>query len=322
MDLSTPGPYVIAGAGYRGIGSITIRRGVNLQTTNGYLGYHPGSMGTATVDGAGSKWTNSGSLDVGSFYGSGTLSITNGGNVTDNSGRIADQAGSTGIVTVDGTNSKWTNTWSTSSIGGWGSATLNVSGGGAVTAPNVSINSLSLLSINVGRSSSFNLSGTLTNNGKVRIVARGCRGGLVFAPLRRHVVGHHRHLPGRRRRVGCRQPPLHRFERVVGHGRHAGFHRQPAHHAARPRHGNRDRKEGRGWLPSADDGQVVVIHGVAPQQHCPQQFAAIPPRHRTIDPQRLGVHDQRQRLRRRRPRLSFAAGRCKFQPQRFPGVVP
>ena len=48
------------------------------QQYHGYIGYNSGSTGTVTVDGAGSKWTNSGGLYVG-YSGSGTLNITNGG---------------------------------------------------------------------------------------------------------------------------------------------------------------------------------------------------------------------------------------------------
>ena len=41
----------------------------------------PGSTGAATVDGAGSTWTNSGALYVGNS-GTGTLTIRNGGGVS------------------------------------------------------------------------------------------------------------------------------------------------------------------------------------------------------------------------------------------------
>ena len=47
-----------------------------------------------TVDGAGSTWTNSGDLYVGNYYGSGTLSITNGGSVSNANGYIGCSSGS------------------------------------------------------------------------------------------------------------------------------------------------------------------------------------------------------------------------------------
>ncbi|MBN2022265.1 MAG: PEP-CTERM sorting domain-containing protein [Pirellulales bacterium] len=69
------------GAGNTGIGSLTIRNGVNAASTLGYVGYHSGSKGDVTVDGTGSTWTTSKDLHVG-CAGSGTLSITNGGLVS------------------------------------------------------------------------------------------------------------------------------------------------------------------------------------------------------------------------------------------------
>ena len=47
----------VTGAGYRGSGSLTINDGVTLESNMGYLGYHSGSSGTATVSGSGSTWT-------------------------------------------------------------------------------------------------------------------------------------------------------------------------------------------------------------------------------------------------------------------------
>ena len=48
-------------------------------------GSFAGRTGTVTVDGAGSSWTNSGSLFVG-YSGTGTLTIANGGAVSAASG--------------------------------------------------------------------------------------------------------------------------------------------------------------------------------------------------------------------------------------------
>ena len=50
------------GAGYLGNGSLTIRDGITVNSSSGYIGYQSGSSGVATVDGAGSTWTNSGTL--------------------------------------------------------------------------------------------------------------------------------------------------------------------------------------------------------------------------------------------------------------------
>ena len=46
-----------------------------------YLGDDRGSIGAATVDGAGSNWTSGGNLSIGNS-GNGTLTIRNGGVVS------------------------------------------------------------------------------------------------------------------------------------------------------------------------------------------------------------------------------------------------
>ena len=59
-------------------------------------------------------------------------------------------------------------------VGNSGSGSLNIRGGGAVYATAASVNTTSVLSINVGPGSSLWVgggSGTLTNNGTVRVVA-------------------------------------------------------------------------------------------------------------------------------------------------------
>ena len=62
-----------------------------------------------TVDGAGSTWTNAGDLYVGAA-GGGTLTILNGGAVSNGSGVLGNHAARTGAATVDGAGSTWTNT--------------------------------------------------------------------------------------------------------------------------------------------------------------------------------------------------------------------
>ena len=60
-----------------------------------------------TVDGAGSKWTNTGTYKIG-VNGIGTLNIINGGNV-DCTGYIGYNSGATGLVTISGAGSTWIN---------------------------------------------------------------------------------------------------------------------------------------------------------------------------------------------------------------------
>ena len=120
------------GAGYNSTGSLLIQNGVTVTSNYGYLGYHSTSTGTATVDGAGSKWTNSGVLHVG-YDGNGVLNISNGGIVTNSSSYLGWHSESIGTVTVDGSGSKWINSGSLD-VGVNGNGTLNISNGGSVSA--------------------------------------------------------------------------------------------------------------------------------------------------------------------------------------------
>lgn len=136
------------GAGWRGTGSLTIEDGIAVETKGGYLGYHSGSSGEATVRGDGSSWqienpdNGPDSCPLGnSFYigkfGSGLLTITDGGSVSNSlsDSHIGYGAGSSGIATVGSTSSL--STWAIGYslyVGGSGSGTLNVTTGGSVLA--------------------------------------------------------------------------------------------------------------------------------------------------------------------------------------------
>ena len=60
-QLNIPGPYadLVVGSGNSTNNLLAIKNGGAVSDTNGFVGY-PSSSGTATVDGAGSTWTNSG----------------------------------------------------------------------------------------------------------------------------------------------------------------------------------------------------------------------------------------------------------------------
>ncbi|WP_249150465.1 autotransporter domain-containing protein [Bradyrhizobium sp. JYMT SZCCT0180] len=140
IDTVAPNATVVGAAGAQaslvrvgnfGTGTLTIQSGGNLSDVNGFLGYNPGSTGTAMVDGAGSSWTNSGPLYVGPG-GTGTLTIQNGGKVSNVTGVLGDNAGSTGTATVDGAGSAWTNSGNLY-VGNSGTATLTIRNGGKVS---------------------------------------------------------------------------------------------------------------------------------------------------------------------------------------------
>jgi len=216
-------------------GSLNISNGAVVTDTDGYIGSQSGSTAFVTVDGLGSKWTNSSSLDVGHYTDNGILKITNGATVSSGSdsivgsskigtvavdgdlstlsvggnliagdygrafldvtnGGVVTSAGgylgksyatATGTVTVDGPGSKWLNSGSLV-IGESGSGTLNITNGGAVTATSVSINSTSLLAMDAGNGSSLTVSGgsgTITNNGTIRISAGANIEAGIYKPI-------------------------------------------------------------------------------------------------------------------------------------------
>jgi T5SS/PEP-CTERM-associated repeat protein len=101
---------VVGGAGS---GSVAVQEGGRLNTSGGSIGQSLGSTGSVTISGSGSIWNNGpgGGLNVGSF-GAGTLTITSGGLVTNNTGfsaNIGSAANSQGTVTVTGSGSTWIN---------------------------------------------------------------------------------------------------------------------------------------------------------------------------------------------------------------------
>ncbi len=100
LDSSTRGPL---GAGYRGAGSLTIADGLRVSSSEGWLGYHPGSHGTATVRGASTLWLLS-QLNVGTS-GDGTLLIEQAAIVQTGNLLVGGDGGSNGSVTVRGTDS-------------------------------------------------------------------------------------------------------------------------------------------------------------------------------------------------------------------------
>ncbi len=108
-------------------GGLRLSNGATLSDTSGYIGRGSSAAGTATVDGAGSHWSNSSSLFVGSL-GNGALTISNGGQVSNATGYVASGAAATGNVAVSGAGSRWDNS-STLYVGNGGSATVDLSDG-------------------------------------------------------------------------------------------------------------------------------------------------------------------------------------------------
>ena len=111
---------------------LTIQTGGTLANSFGTVGNLPGGLGTVTVTGAGSNWSNAGSVVVGG-QGTGTLTIQDGGTVNSGGGSVGLSAGSTGTVTVTGPGSSWINGPSGGlNIGSFGTGTLTIANGGRV----------------------------------------------------------------------------------------------------------------------------------------------------------------------------------------------
>lgn len=141
--------------GHAGEGALQITDGgsviSNGNVVKSIIGNLAGSNGTVTIDGAGSTWSSSTSMAFGltefsiGMNGNATLNITNGGMVSSqgysSTTSIGENAGSTGVVNVDGANSSFApGNWLR--VGYGGNGTLNVTNGATVESPSVDIGRL------------------------------------------------------------------------------------------------------------------------------------------------------------------------------------
>jgi outer membrane autotransporter protein len=143
INTVNPNPTVLSGAvatasslsvgdGISGIGRLTIQGSGVLNSGFGFIGQTANSnaIGTVTVTGAGSRWVNSESLTVGS----GTLTIANGGTVTNTDASIGSNIGATPpTVTVTGAGSQWTNSGFLA-VADTGRGVLIIADGGTVSS--------------------------------------------------------------------------------------------------------------------------------------------------------------------------------------------
>jgi len=157
--------------GEYGTGTLGIASGAQVSnTSDGQIGVYEGSTGSVTVTGSGSQWTNSARLYVG-YDGSATLLISNGGlvRVDGTTTSVGLNANSTGNVTVQGANAKWTNSGALY-VGQSGDGTLSISGGGNVT------NTSGQVAYASGSTGNVTVSGansTWTNSGELNVGSSG-----------------------------------------------------------------------------------------------------------------------------------------------------
>jgi T5SS/PEP-CTERM-associated repeat protein len=163
-----------------GTGTLTITNGATVSDAFGYLGYFPEfpghSVGTVTVDGPGSTWTNGSDLSIGRS-GTGVLNVTNGGTVTNGTGYLGYDFGSDGTATIDGSGSTWTNN-GFFYVGNNGSGVLHITNGGRVN----STSSFGYISWDAGSQSSVTIdgSGSLWQNNAGLYVGFGGHGTLTI----------------------------------------------------------------------------------------------------------------------------------------------
>jgi T5SS/PEP-CTERM-associated repeat protein len=152
-DPSTWTSSTDAHIGYGSDGSLTVDDGSDLVSGYGSVGDNPATAtGVVAVAGTGSTWTIDNSLYLG-YLGKGTLSISDGGVVTSESGFLGHDSSSMGTVTVVGGGSQWINTYD-SYVGFYGSGLLRIADGGVASTDSVLI----------GYASGFG-SGTVTVDG-------------------------------------------------------------------------------------------------------------------------------------------------------------
>jgi T5SS/PEP-CTERM-associated repeat protein/autotransporter-associated beta strand protein len=171
--------------GNSGAGTLNIMAGGSVSVTgNARIGNVPGGVGTATVDGSGSTFTSEAYILVGR-EGNGTLTIQNGGLVSDLIGGVAIFEGSQGAVTVSGAGSAWNNL-NELQVADGGSATLDILDGGAVS------NGLGFIGVATDGAGTVTVSGagsmwTISDQLQVGYGGRGTlnvtSGGTVSSPL-------------------------------------------------------------------------------------------------------------------------------------------
>ena len=123
--------------GYSGAAHLDITAGGTVQSdslarASAFIGHLSGANGSVAVNGVGSKWIVKNDLNVGE-QGTGTLSISNQGNVSNAYAAIGDQTAGWGSVTVNGVGSGWSST-DDLSIGKSGTGYLDVIQGGSVNS--------------------------------------------------------------------------------------------------------------------------------------------------------------------------------------------
>jgi T5SS/PEP-CTERM-associated repeat protein len=126
-----------------GVGILNIVDGGVVSSGDSILGTFSGG-GTVTLNGTGSTWTITGDLSVGDVFGGhGTVSISQGSQISSTNGFIGDGSGSNGTVEVAGANATWNNSGNVyvggNSTGAVGTGDLHLFNNGNVGAAAVTV---------------------------------------------------------------------------------------------------------------------------------------------------------------------------------------
>jgi fibronectin-binding autotransporter adhesin len=136
--IDSAGAVLIVGQNKGDSAALLVSGGAQVAVTDyGVIGYYDGSAGAVTVTGTSSSWNSGSDLEVGYAGGTGSLAISNGGQVTDGYGTLGTLIGSSGSATVTGPGSTWIN--SGLYVGYDGSGALTVSDGGEVSSASVQL---------------------------------------------------------------------------------------------------------------------------------------------------------------------------------------
>ena len=177
----------VLAVGYLGDGFLTIEEGGTVRSYSSHIGFQNGSSGLVVVRGKDSQWINDGARWVGDGFlavasGDGTtatLSILDGGRVENKGGSVGYGTDSKGSVTVSGKGSQWINLEALS-VGQKGNGVLNLSDGGVIQAPSVTVawttSGVGTINIGAAQGSAAAAPGTLTTP----TVQLGTAGSLVF----------------------------------------------------------------------------------------------------------------------------------------------
>jgi outer membrane autotransporter protein len=135
-----PSPWTIGSdlqIGRIGNGELIIENDGDVENAEARIGFAGGALGTVTVTGAGSTWTNSGRVFVGQGAGAGSLTIENGGIVSSAGGQLGAgvlaAGGPTSTVLVTGIGSAWINSSTLTVSAGAGSGILRIEAGASVS---------------------------------------------------------------------------------------------------------------------------------------------------------------------------------------------